>query len=76
MLDDGKLNELRSVAAELRYHIVEIMGADKPHHFGGSLSSVELVTALYFYKMRYDPANPRWEGRDRFVMSKAHAVPA
>ena len=76
MLDDGKLNELRSVAAELRYHIVEMMGADKPHHFGGSLSAVELVTALYFYKMRYDPTNPRWEGRDWFVMSKGHAVPA
>jgi transketolase len=35
-----------------------------------------LVTALYFYKMRYQPADPRWEGRDRFVMSKGHTVPA
>jgi transketolase len=35
-----------------------------------------MVTALYFYKMRYDPADPAWDGRDRFVMSKGHTVPA
>jgi transketolase len=52
-----------------------MMGAGKKHHFGGSLSSIELVTALYFYKMRYDPARPKWEERDRFVMSKGHGVP-
>ena len=75
MVDDGKLAELEATARELRYHIVKMMGADKPHHFGGSLSIVELITALYFYKMRYDPANPAWDGRDRFVMSKGHTVP-
>ncbi|MGD9047000.1 MAG: transketolase [Anaerolineae bacterium] len=76
MVDDLKLADLEATARELRYHIVRMMGADKPHHFGGSLSIVELVTALYFYKMRYQPADPRWEGRDRFVMSKGHTVPA
>jgi transketolase len=76
MIDDSRLEELRATADEMRRHIVGMMGADKAHHFGGSLSSVELVTALYFYKMRYDPANPRWEERDRFVMSKGHSVPA
>jgi transketolase len=75
MVDDHKLAELEATARELRYHIVRMMGADKPHHFGGSLSIVELVTALYFYKMRYDPRDPRWDGRDRFVMSKGHTVP-
>ncbi len=76
MVTDHKLAELEATAREMRYHIVRMMGADKPHHFGGSLSIVEMVTALYFYKMRTDPANPEWEGRDRFVMSKGHSVPA
>jgi transketolase len=76
MVDDRRLAELEAAARDMRYHIVRMMGADKPHHFGGSLSIVEMVTALYFYKMRYDPANPDWDGRDRFVMSKGHTVPA
>lgn len=75
MIDEDRLAALEDTTREMRYHIVRMMGANKKHHFGGSLSSVELVTALYFYKMRYDPANPRWEGRDRFVMSKGHGVP-
>jgi transketolase len=75
MLDDRRLADLETTARELRYLIVRMMGSDKPHHFGGSLSIVEIVTALYFYKMRYDPANPCWDGRDRFVMSKGHTVP-
>jgi len=76
MVDDQQMNQLQATARELRRDLVQMMGADKPHHFGGSLSSIELVTALYFYKMRYDPADPEWEARDRFVMSKGHSVPA
>ena len=76
MVDDRKLAELKAIAGEMRYQIIRMMGANKPHHFGGSLSIVEMVTALYFYKMRYDPADPTWDGRDRFVMSKGHTVPA
>ena len=43
----------------MRWHIVSMMGPNKAHHFGGSLSATDILTALYFYKMRYDPANPR-----------------
>ena len=75
MIDDQRLAKLEAIARDLRYQVVRMMGAGKAHHFGGSLSIVEVVTALYFYKMRYDPANPRWDGRDRFVMSKGHTVP-
>ena len=75
MIDDAKIAELEATAHEFRYHLIRMMGANKAHHFGGSLSIVELVVALYFYKMRYDPLNPTWEERDRFVMSKGHAVP-
>jgi transketolase len=71
-----RLAELRSKAAELRWHIVTMMGPNRVHHFGGSLSAADIVTALYFYKMRYDPHNPDWPERDRFVMSKGHSVPA
>ena len=70
------LNNLRLKAAEMRHLIVTMMGPHKAHHFGGSLSAADLVTALYFYKMRYDPSDPTWPGRDRFLMSKGHSVPA
>jgi transketolase len=52
------------------------MGPGKAHHFGGSLSAADIMTALYFYKMRYNPKDPRWPERDRFIMSKGHSVPA
>jgi transketolase len=44
-------------------------------HPGGSLSSAEIVAALFFHQMRFDPKNPRWPGRDRFILSKGHAAP-
>lgn len=50
--------------------------AAKAGHPGGSLSAVDMITALYFHVMRIDPQNPRWEDRDRFVLSKGHACPA
>jgi len=76
MRDEGTVHQLKLKAAEMRLQIVRMMGADKVHHFGGSLSSADVITALYFYKMRYDPARPTWPERDRFVMSKGHSVPA
>jgi transketolase len=70
------IRHLELTAAEMRLHIVRMMGPNKAHHFGGSLSAADLVTAVYFHKMRYDPANPGWPERDRFLMSKGHSVPA
>jgi len=70
------IRELREQAARLRLHIVRMMGADKAHHFGGSMSAADIVTALYFYAMRFDPADAEWPERDRFIMSKGHCVPA
>ncbi len=70
------IHALELKAAEMRLHIVRMMGANKAHHFGGSLSVADLVTAVYFYKMRYDAKNPSWPDRDRFLMSKGHSVPA
>lgn len=71
-----ELARLQRKAAEMRWWIVKMMGPGKAHHFGGSLSAADIVTALYFHKMRYDPARPQWPDRDRFIMSKGHSVPA
>lgn len=76
MVTRKEVSRLEGLAAQMRLHIVRMMGPGKAHHFGGSLSAADIITALYFYKMRYDPANPRWPQRDRFVMSKGHSVPA
>ena len=70
------VTRLKQTAAELRWHIVSMMGPNKAHHFGGSLSAADIITALYFYKMRYRPQEPLWPERDRFIMSKGHSVPA
>lgn len=76
IVSGDQLAVLRRKAAEMRLHIVKMMGANKAHHFGGSLSAADIITALYFYKMRYDPKNATWPERDRFLMSKGHSVPA
>ncbi len=67
---------LEEQAVQLRRDIVEMIHAAKAGHPGGSLSAVDMITALYFHVMRIDPQNPRWEDRDRFVLSKGHACPA
>jgi transketolase len=72
----AEVKRLERLAAELRLNIVRMMGCNRIHHFGGSLSAADLITAVYFYKMRYDPARPDWPSRDRFLMSKGHSVPA
>jgi transketolase len=76
MVTPAENRRLERLAAELRLRTVLMMGHDRFHHFGGSLSAADIVTAIYFYKLRYDPARPEWPGRDRFLMSKGHSVPA
>ncbi|MBQ5601330.1 MAG: transketolase [Clostridia bacterium] len=68
--------ELKLVAAKARKLCVEAVYTASSGHPGGSLSSADIMTALYFSKMRVDPANPHWEDRDRFVLSKGHCSPA
>ena len=67
--------ELQEIARNVRRNIVRMTHAAKSGHPGGSLSSVEILTALYFRIMRHDPKNPSWPDRDRFVLSKGHATP-
>lgn len=70
------VERLEEQAVQLRRDIVEMIHAAKAGHPGGSLSAVDMITALYFHVMRIDPQNLRWEDRDRFVLSKGHACPA
>ena len=70
------LTELKRIARGLRIDIVKMIGAAGSGHPGGSLSEVELLTALYFRVLRHDPKNPAWADRDRFVLSKGHGCPA
>jgi transketolase len=62
-------------AVNIRTHILEMLAEAKSGHPGGSLSAVEILVSLYFYKMRHDPKQPDWPDRDRFVLSKGHAAP-
>src|ERR1041384_2402412 len=67
--------ELEGIARRIRREIIEMIGAAKSGHPGGSLSAVEIVVELFFNRMRIDPHNPKWEDRDRFILSKGHAAP-
>lgn len=70
-----KKEELKQIAAKVRVDIVKAIYQAGSGHPGGSLSAADLVTALYFDEMNIDPANPKMEGRDKFVLSKGHAGP-
>jgi transketolase len=70
------VTELKRIANRMRIEIVKMIGAAGSGHPGGSLSEVELLTALFFRIMRHDPQNPTWRDRDRFILSKGHGCPA
>ena len=66
---------LMATACKVRMNAVRGVHAAKAGHPGGSLSAADLFTYLYFKEMNIDPANPKWEDRDRFVLSKGHTAP-
>ncbi len=70
------IQELENTARELRILILKMVHHAKCGHTGGPLSCIDLLTAMYFYKMKYDPRNTRWPERDRFVLSAGHTAPA
>lgn len=75
-MEREKIVFLEEKARALRVSIVKTLHKSQSGHTGGSLSAIDMVTALYFHAMRHDPENPGWEKRDRFVLSKGHAAPA
>ena len=70
------LAKLESIAREGRVQIIRMLTHAGSGHPGGSLSVIDILTTLFFNRMRYDPKRPAWEVRDRFVLSKGHCVPA
>lgn len=67
---------LKAKAKKVRGHILRMIHEAGSGHPGGSLSCVEVLTALFFHAMRHRPKQPAWPDRDRFVLSKGHAAPA
>ncbi len=70
-----ELKQLQKTACKVRMGIIEGTHSAKCGHPGGSLSAAELFTYLYFKELNIDPANPKMEQRDRFVLSKGHTAP-
>ncbi len=69
------IQELRTIAADIRKDIITMITEAGSGHPGGSLSAADILTVLYFHEMSVDSNNPQWEDRDRFALSKGHAAP-
>jgi transketolase len=74
-LNEKDIDALKEKARILRIEILRMLTTAGSGHTGGSLSAADIVAALYFYKMRHNPGDPKWNGRDRFILSKGHAAP-
>ena len=75
-MDACTKKQLTAAAIKIRRAVIEGTFAAKSGHPGGSLSIADTLAYLYFKEMNVDPENPKWAGRDRFVLSKGHAAPA
>jgi len=69
-------SELKKKAIQIRKDILKMLLAAGSGHTGGSLSMVEILVSLYYYKLRHKPLEPKWKERDRFILSKGHGAPA
>jgi len=67
--------ELKEMAKKLRRHVITMIATAGSGHPGGSLSAADIIASLYFKILRYNPENPQWSDRDRFILSKGHAAP-
>lgn len=76
VLEELKIAELKQKARKVREDIIEEVYQAKSGHPGGSLSIADILTVLYFREMNIKPEDPKWEDRDRFVLSKGHCSPA
>ena len=72
---DVSVKDLERQCIELKKKVIAMIYKAQSGHPGGSLSAADFVTALYFREMKLDPKNPKWEDRDRFVLSKGHVCP-
>ena len=74
-MTQSEKKQLQITACKVRMGVIESTYGAKAGHPGGSLSAAEVFTYLYFKEMNIDPKNPKWEDRDRFVLSKGHTTP-
>jgi len=75
MAQPEEIQKIKKIAWDLRADVVKMIGVGKPGHIGGSCSLAEIVAALYFGKMHFDPKALKDPDRDRFLVSKGHSVP-
>jgi len=73
--DKAKIKELETRARSIRRSVVQMVSKAGSGHPGGSLSATDLITVLFFAVLNHKPADPKWDGRDRFHMSKGHCCP-
>jgi len=71
-----EIEKLKKISDKIRAYVILSTAIAQSGHPGGSLSAADIITALYFYKLKHDPKNPKWKYRDRFVLSKGHVCPA
>ncbi len=69
------VHELENIAKKIRISILHMLTRANSGHTGGSLSAADVAVAIYFSKMKFNPDDPKWEDRDRFILSKGHAAP-
>lgn len=75
-MNEKRARELAVTAAKIRLGALDAVHTAASGHIGGSMSITDVLTVLYFEKMRIDPKNPQDPNRDRFVLSKGHCTPA
>jgi transketolase len=75
-MKNAKVNYLEQECIKLKKKIITMIYKAQSGHPGGSLSVADFTTACYFSEMKIDPKNPKWEDRDRFILSKGHVCPA
>ena len=76
MKENLSVVELQNTCIDLKKHVIEMIWKAQSGHPGGSLSIADVITYLYFKELNVDPENPKWDDRDRFVLSKGHTAPA
>lgn len=75
-MEANDLNELKKLALDIRIETLNMISKHGFGHMGGSLSVADAIAVLYGKQMKYDPKNPKWDGRDYLVLSKGHCGPA
>ena len=74
MNKENEISKIKQLAKQIKKNILDmsLVAAERSAHFGGALSTVEILATLYNSVLKFDSSNPLWEDRDRFILSKGH----